>query len=285
MRRAASLCRQFISLYNGSRVPQAAACLAYFLLLTIFPILICVTVCLGMIHIDISSLPERLHSFLPAAALDILNNYLRYVASHRSPALAAAALAGCWFSAAAAFRTITGVMRESFPPGRADTPGIRSLLFSFLSPMALLIITLFSMLVLVTGHRTIDTLAEHLPFLQPLPVWTWLRYLFLFAAFCVFLIAILMMAAPRGTPRFPVLLGSVLTSGALAVSSALFSWFVGLSTRYSLIYGSMVSIIILMVWLYLCGQVVLTGIVFTGFCYHMNHSTAPAGKGEAENKT
>ena len=34
-----------------------------------------------------------------------------------------------------------------------------------------------------------------------------------------------------------------------------------MSTRYSLVYGSITSIIILMVWLYVCGNILLVGAV------------------------
>lgn len=40
-----------------------------------------------------------------------------------------------------------------------------------------------------------------------------------------------------------------------------------MSTRYSLVYGSLVSLIILLVWLYLCGQILFLGIVFTSVWY------------------
>jgi membrane protein len=45
-------------------------------------------------------------------------------------------------------------------------------------------------------------------------------------------------------------------------ASAVFSWFIGLSSRYSLLYGSLASIIILLLWLYLCGTILLLGAVF-----------------------
>ena len=35
--------------------------------------------------------------------------------------------------------------------------------------------------------------------------------------------------------------------------------FISLSTRYSTVYGSLASVIILMLWLYLCGNIVNLG--------------------------
>ena len=38
-----------------------------------------------------------------------------------------------------------------------------------------------------------------------------------------------------------------------------FSLLMGNSTRYSLIYGSLASVIIMLVWLYLCGNILIMG--------------------------
>ncbi|MBR6562295.1 MAG: YihY/virulence factor BrkB family protein, partial [Oscillospiraceae bacterium] len=43
------------------------------------------------------------------------------------------------------------------------------------------------------------------------------------------------------------------------VLSVLFSVFVGMSTKYALVYGSLASLIILVLWLYLCCTIVILG--------------------------
>ena len=69
-----------------------------------------------------------------------------------------------------------------------------------------------------------------------------------------------------GTPRQVMrtrilLLSSLLAALAIAAASAVFSWFIGMSSRYALVYGSLASLIILLVWLYLCGNILLLGAV------------------------
>ena len=98
-------------------------------------------------------------------------------------------------------------------------------------------------------------------------VWSWTRYVLLFSMFFLFILAVLNLAAPLGTPRLPVLVSSLVSALALVVASGIFSWFISLSSRYSLVYGSLVSIIILLLWLYLCGQILFIGIVFTSVWY------------------
>ena len=94
-----------------------------------------------------------------------------------------------------------------------------------------------------------------------------MRFLVLFCLVLVFVLLLYRISAPMGKPRPPVLTGAVLASGALVGASALFSWFIGISSRYSLIYGSLASVIILLVWLYLCGNILILGNVFNCVWY------------------
>ena len=69
-----------------------------------------------------------------------------------------------------------------------------------------------------------------------------------------------------GTPREAlgrgaVRLSALFTAVAMVACSVLFSWFIGMSSRYALVYGSLASLVILLVWLYLCGNILLLGAV------------------------
>ena len=45
----------------------------------------------------------------------------------------------------------------------------------------------------------------------------------------------------------------------LVIGTAVFSLFIGMSSRYSMVYGSLASIIILMLWFFLCGNILVLG--------------------------
>jgi membrane protein len=178
-----------------------------------------------------------------------------------------AGLAGCWFSAAAAFRTITRVIIDMYED--VSQSMLRGMVTSILFPVALLLTVDLSIIVVVTGQRTLQSLSQRFPFLvSTLNLWSWIKYVLLFFIFFLFVLAVLNMAAPFGTPRLPVLVSSLVSSLALVVSSAVFSWFISLSSRYSLVYGSLVSMVVLLIWLYLCGQLLFLSIVFTSVWYN-----------------
>ena len=109
-----SFFREAVFFYFDCRGPQAAACLSYFVLLTVFPILICISSILGLLDIDIIALTANLENILPQAALNVIRGYLSYVNMHQSAGFFFAGLVACWFSASAAFRTITRVILDAY---------------------------------------------------------------------------------------------------------------------------------------------------------------------------
>ena len=66
-------------LYFSKRVSRSAAELAYFLILTFFPVLICINAFIGLLHLDINAVLEAASTFLPRETLGILGDYIQYI--------------------------------------------------------------------------------------------------------------------------------------------------------------------------------------------------------------
>lgn len=136
---------------------------------------------------------------------------------------------------------------------------------------ALFLLTIYlSVVVIFTGDWFFWLLEERLPLrlveLLPLAalaaLWHWMRYLLLFCFMLMLVLMIYRVGAPRKAVRNrTILLFSLLTALAMVACSVLFSWFIGMSSRYALVYGSLASLIILLVWLYFCGNILLLGAV------------------------
>ena len=170
---------------------RSAAALSYFLILTLFPLLMCINYFIGLFHLDLEQLVRGLDQVLPDEALTVIVEYLGYVSQAQSPALLLASLATIVLSASAGMRTLFQAMDELYQ-ARRRTPFRRMVASVVLSLLFLLTIYL-SVVVIFTGD--------------------W------------------------------------------------FFWFIGMSSRYALVYGSLASLVILLVWLYLCGNILLLGAV------------------------
>lgn len=258
---------EMAQLYFDRHVSRSAAALAYFLLLSFFPLLICVNAFISLLRLDVGAVLDAAAAILPQETLGILADYMGYITTNQSHALLLAGAGMTLFSTSSAFRTLMRVMEELY--GRAGYRGLRRVAASVAFSVLLLLTIYLAVAVLLTGEwlftwliRLLDLPAEALPW-----EWQWFRFLLLFLLVFLFVLLTYRMAAPRGEPRPPVLTGAFLAAGALVAATALFSWFIGLSSRYSLVYGSLASVIILLVWLYLCGSILILGNVFNCVWY------------------
>jgi len=275
MRRRGGRAVRFIwevaQLYFSKRVSRSAAELAYFLILTFFPLLVCVNAIIGTLHLDSDMLLRELTGIVPAGALSILVDYVGYISTNQSRSLLAGGTVMLLFSASAAMRSLMNVMDDIY--GRKSYVGIWQIVASVAFSVLFLLTIYLSLVVVLTGSwffNLLERLLRQIPRLQDVALpwdWQWMRFLLLFCLVLVFMMLLYKATAPRGRPHAPVLTGALLASAALVLFSVLFSLFIGMSSRYSLVYGSLASVIILLVWLYLCGTIVILGNVVNRVWY------------------
>ena len=251
--------------YNRCSIAQAAAALAYFLLLTLFPLLLCINYFIGIVRLDLEQLVRSLGQFFPQEAMALVQDYLRYASGSRSDAVFFAALSAIVLSASAGLRTLFHTLDRLY--GRPPGQGLGRIVLSVAMSALFLLAVYLSAVIVVTGGWFFQMLEEHLPgaLLRLLPLsalsalWLGLRYILLFCFMLLLVLPVYWVGSPRKFHNWFLIGNAMVTAGGMVVCSALFSWFVGLSTRYSLVYGSLASMIVLVMWLYFCGNILLLG--------------------------
>lgn len=252
-------------LYRRCGFSRSAAALAYFLVLTLFPLLLCVNYFIGLFYPDLAYLLQPLRQFLPADVLRLLDDYLVYASASRSLPLFFAALLTILFSASAGLRTVFHTMDQLFD----HTPSRPVLRFLFSPVLALffLVVIYLSIAVLITGDWFFLFLETHLPAAVgqylPLPtlglLWQWIRYVVLFCSMLVLVLALYRVGIPRQVGGRRIFSATLVTTFSLLICAAISSILIGASSRYTLVYGSLAGLIILLVWLYTCGLILLLG--------------------------
>ncbi|MGI6498885.1 MAG: YihY/virulence factor BrkB family protein [Oscillospiraceae bacterium] len=249
-----------VSVYFDKRVSRSGAELAYFFTLTLFPLLICVNALSDLVHLNESPFVELLSGFLPKSSAVILTDYLDYIAGNQSTTLFIGGLILMISSSSAAFRCLLNITGDIY--GQPLFSGLRNLIVSFLSSVLLLLVLYISILLLVTGDWFIAFLNVQFGLSSAIFfAWRWLRFLLLFAFLFGMLFLYYRVPVIRRRRRPPVIWGTLFSSASLVGVSIIFSWFIGMSSRYQLVYGSLAAIIILMLWLYLCGNILILGSV------------------------
>ena len=250
------LLRSVATLYSDRQLPTAAAGFSYYLTLTFFPLLICLYSMLGGLLRGSRELSAFFSGILPGETLAVILEFLSYVAGRYSPAMTAAALTVTATSSAAVFRMIERVIGEM--RGVRRYAGFLSYVFSFVFSLLFLASVYLSVLLVVTGKWFLDFADRHIMFMNISDGWTFWRFPLLYLLLFLMLSGVYRMTAPKDRP-VRLLPGATLAALALMSVSILFSAVIGASTHYSLIYGSLASIAVMMLWLYACGLILLLG--------------------------
>ena len=231
--------------YYTHDVARDSAALTYYLLFAIFPLLIFISTLLGLLELDGASVLEPL---LPADVLNVLQSYLDYVSANQSRQLLWFSLVfSIWFPMRAAGCLMHSV-RKAFGCGAPESmwrSQLRILLFT-----VCLILSIAITLVLVVVGRTVLEFAGRIITVSEAFITAWRHLLY-------------MLSQGRRRPLREVLPGVGSTLAAWLVLSMAFSYYVEHVGQYSVLYGSIATVIVVLLWLYMSGQVLILGAEFS----------------------
>ena len=278
--------REIIEIYLNKRVPRSAAELSYCLMLSIFPMLICLNAMLASFNLSENAVIEYGQGIIPASALKIIAEYVDYVTVNYSPTMLIAALLLVATTSSAAFRAILNIMSEI--QGQPRYKGFWSTIVSFIYSLLFLISVYISCFVIFAGNWFLKLLVEYFDYRILSALWRTLRFVLLFVILFTIIYGIYRLTAPREKPRQQRLVGAVLAAIALVIASMFFSWTIEMSVRYPLIYGSIASIIILMIWLFICGNILICGnvinVVFNRHYHAGRNQSVPVDQTENDGR-
>jgi len=205
---------------------------------------------------------------LPHETQTLVSEFLTYVSGNTSEVMFFAALLVMITSASAAFRAMAAIVGEIHGAKRFGI--VRSTIVSVIFSVAFLLVLYLCILLMLTGKHFLLWLDALLPHVSIVWSWTWLRFLILFAILLMMILILYRLTTPR-RPQHRVLPGAVFSAVAIVCMSILLSWLIGRSTKYSLVYGSLASVVILLFWFQAFGLLLILGVVLN----HALEVTAP----------
>ncbi len=251
--------RRFIRLYTVKRLPRASAALSYYLTMTFFPLLICLYTLLGNSYDKALRIVSFAQSLMAAETVSYIRDFLGYVASNNSRTMLIAGITILVTSSSAAVRSLQATIGEL--QGRQRYQGLAGFVFSVVFSLVFLATVYFAVLVMLTGQSFMLRLNSWLPFIDISGSWNSLRFAVLAAIEYAIIWGVYEVSVCRGD-NYRTWPGALLAAAALVAVSAVFSVMISASARYPLVYGSLASIILLMLWLYVCSLVIYCGAAF-----------------------
>ncbi|HBI05335.1 MAG TPA: hypothetical protein DDY49_15060 [Paenibacillaceae bacterium] len=240
-------------------VTSLSAQLAYYMLLSIFPFFIFLVTLLGFLPISTEGVLDVLEVLMPGSVTDLLISTLEQLLNTKRSGLLVISLIGTLWAASSALNAVIYALNKAY-----DVPQERSWLFSrFLSIVFTVGMVLAILITLI--FPVFGTLLEKI-FIQLfgvsdtfLFIWSILRWAISFI-YLVFLFTLLYYFAPnRKVALKHILVGANVAAIGWIVVSFGFSYYITNFKNYSLTYGSLGGVIILMVWFYLSGMIVIVG--------------------------
>lgn len=256
--------RLMIKNWFAHDVGKNGAALAYYLLFAVFPLMIFVSNLLGLLNLDVLAVTRLLGQVLPKDIVSLLEAYLEYVNQSSSRSMLWFSLVfSVWFP----FRAVKGLMkdvRRAYGLSKPRHP-LKYTLRQLIYTVVLLAVMVLTLAVSILGQRVLMFIVNLLP-ADILPVSQFLLLLWHYLRFG--LVALLMYAALRrlyalslDSRQSPVhsMPGIITAMIVWLIVSMVFSFYVENFANYSIIYGTLGTVIVLLIWLYLTAVILIMG--------------------------
>ena len=251
------LVRRLYQRYTHHDVSHQAAALAYFLLFSLFPILILVSRLIGTL--DLSGFLVSLRHILPERVLALAENYLFYASEHTNSSLLwFSAVFSVWFPMRAT-DCLMHAVRRAYALAEPRHPVIHRLKVLLYTTLLLLSLSLTA-LVAVLSRNIVSTLTAYLGLPGGFPqIWGILRFAIL--GLIVFGALTILYATAQDHRVFltEILPGAALSTLAWISLSAVYSFYTKFFANYDLVYGALSTVAIVLIWLYLSAVALIMG--------------------------
>ncbi|MFZ7741359.1 YihY family inner membrane protein [Bacillus velezensis] len=244
------------SLHEGQ---SKSAELAYFFLLSLFPLMIFMLTLTAYLPISAEDVLGAVDQYAPDSAMSMVKSITEQTLNKRSGGLLSFGIIAVIWSASNGMNAIVRAFNHAYEVEENRSFIIIRLTSIFLT-IAMVVTILIALLLPVFGREigmlAADFIGASDLFLQVWSVVRWgispLILLIVFTALYIF--------APNKklSLRF-VLPGAVFAATGWIIVSMLFSFYVGTFANYSATYGSIGGIIVLMIWFYLTGTLLILG--------------------------
>ncbi len=240
-------------------IPGLSAQLAYFFLLSLFPLLIFIFTLLPYLQIPYHDILGSIREFAPPETMELIEKNVNYVMNNRNGGLLSIGIIGTMWSASNGIHALVRAFNKAYNV-KESRSFIVSRGMAILLTFGMIFVFIVAVLLPIFGREIGVFLFSYLGFKSEfLKIWDMLRLVV--SAIILFLIFTgLYWIAPnvklRCRSAFP---GAAFATIGWILSSYALSFYVGNFGNFSLTYGSIGAIIVLLIWLYISGFIIIIG--------------------------
>lgn len=255
---ATRLITKLIARVQEHDVSGMAAQLAFFFLLSLFPLLLFLVTLLPYLPITAQDIIAFLSTYLPESSMKIIENQLMNIMEGSGKLLSFGIIATLW-SASNGMNAIHKALNRAYQVDDNRTY-LLSRLISIVLTIGMVFVFIVGLVLPVFGKQ-IGLFLFHLFNINEnfQIIWDAVRWLMsIIILFCVFSILYWMVPFKKIVHR-KIVPGALFTTLGWSVVSWGFSYYVNNFANYTTTYGSIGGIIVLMLWFYLLAHIIIIG--------------------------
>lgn len=251
-----------VELYKRTLVHDStgmAAQLAYFFLLSVFPLLIFLFALIPFFPLNESDVLNIIRDFAPKDTMDLIdNNVASFVNQHNGKILSFGLIGTLW-SASIGMNGIIIAINRAYNV-KEDRPFYKTRGLSIILTVALIFVVFIALLLIIFGrHLGIVLFAKIGLSDEFISIWETLRMIVSISILFIVFTCIYFFAPNKQIKCIDVFPGATVATLGWVVTSVAFSHYVSNFGKFSVTYGSIGGVIVLMIWLYLSGFMLIIG--------------------------
>lgn len=251
--------KQVMKQFKEDNIPLLGAAQAYYYLLSVFPLLIVAFSVIPYFNISGTEAIEFIHKVLPNEIASILEDNIISLVETPKGGLLIIGIVGALWSASNAMNAFIKASNEAY-----EVEETRHFLFvrsiALLLTLGLIISLVIAILLPIFGTLIVDFLKSFFGISASLAFGlNILRWVIAIVVITFILILLYRFAPNKKMPIRHIIPGALTASILWQLISLGFSFYVGNFGNYSATYGSLGGIIILMIWFFLTGMILMIG--------------------------
>ena len=260
--------KELFTRFGEDDVGGMAAQLAYFFLLSLFPFMIFLLTLLGYLHIDEDRVLAFVSTYAPPETFDMITENVSSLLRSENGSLLSIGLVGTLWAASNGVNAIMRAFNRAHNV-EENRSFFVSRLIAIVLTIAMVIVIGIAFLLPVLGH----TIGVHLfsffglsdSFLS---LWNGIRWVISSIIFFIVL-SFLYVTAPNKRLKYrDTVAGAVFATFSWQLVSLMFSFYVSNLGNFSATYGSLGGVIVLMIWFYISGIVIILGGEINAMAHH-----------------
>ncbi|MBD8069935.1 YihY/virulence factor BrkB family protein [Bacillus sp. PS06] len=257
--RAWSFIKELFKRFNEDEVAGLSAELAYFFLLSLFPFLIFSVTLIGYLPISEIDILNSVREYAPDGTIDMIEKNLESILGAQNGTLLSFGIIATIWSASNGINAVVRAFNRAY-----DVKESRHFLIargmSIVLTIAMVFVIIIALLLPVFGRQiglflfTAFGLSDEF-----MGVWNVIRWIFSATILFIVFNCLYLFAPNRKLKIKEVVTGSFFATFGWMFVSLGFSYYVSSFGNYSATYGGLGGIIVLMIWFYLSGMIIIIG--------------------------